>query len=179
MIFGILGPSYPTIHHMIDGHSRGAIGLRRLQDLDTDHARSLSSVPGRIRKMRPMMPDAYRHGLQLFNQGEFFETHEVLEDVWRAAPAEDRRFLQGLIQVAVALHHHSTGNLVGCRSVLARAWRNLSLYPTEYAGLDLAALLANLEQWRHALETGQSLPAPPHLVLRPSGRNPDPSSGRG
>jgi uncharacterized protein len=113
-----------------------------------------------------MDPDNYHHGLKLFNRGEFFEAHEVLEDVWRAAPSEDRCFLQGLIQVAVALHHHSTGNVVGCRSVLARACRNLSLYPPEYGGLDLAALLANLEQWRQALETGRAVPSLPKISLR-------------
>ena len=116
-----------------------------------------------------MNSDAYRHGLQLFNRGEFFEAHEVLEDVWRAAAIEDRRFLQGLIQIAVALHHHSTGNVTGCRSVLARACRNLSSYAPEYGGLDLAAVLAELDQWRQALETGHAVPSPPQLTLRRQG----------
>ena len=110
-----------------------------------------------------MNPDAYRRGLQLFNRGEFFEAHEILEDVWRAAPLEERRFLQGLIQVAVALHHHSTGNVTGCRSVLARACRNLSSYPSKYGGLDLAGLLATLELWRQALDAGLREPPVPIL----------------
>src|SRR5438874_12872865 len=68
----------------------------------------------------------FREGIKLFNSGEFFEAHEVLEDVWCAAPAAEKRFLQGLIQVAVALHHHSKENRVGARSLLARARCNLS-----------------------------------------------------
>ena len=55
----------------------------------------------------------FREGIKLFNSAEFFEAHEVLEDVWRGAPAAEKRFLQGLIQVAVALHHHSKENRVG------------------------------------------------------------------
>ena len=41
-------------------------------------------------------------GVELLNRGEFYDAHEVLEDVWRAAPEPERRFLQGLMQVAVA-----------------------------------------------------------------------------
>jgi uncharacterized protein len=91
---------------------------------------------------------AYQRGVELLNHGEFFAAHEVLEDVWRDAPEPDRKFLQGLIQVAVAFHHRSCGNLVGFRSVLARACRNLSSYPDVYRRVNLADLLSTLEQWR-------------------------------
>jgi len=109
--------------------------------------------------------DEFQHGIQLFNAANFFEAHEVLEEVWRAAPAPERKFLQGLIQVAVALHHHSRGNTVGCRSLLARASRNLSAYPVRHAGLDLTALFQTLQEWCAALEEGRSVPPPPKLEL--------------
>ncbi len=111
-----------------------------------------------------MSSDAYREGLRLFEEHSFFEAHEVLEDVWRAAPEPERKFLQGLIQVAVALHHHSRGNLVGCRSLLERARRNLSMYPTAHGGIDLAALVHSLDQCRAALDQGR--PFPPLHVIR-------------
>jgi predicted metal-dependent hydrolase len=38
--------------------------------------------------------EQYLRGLELFNRREFFEAHEALEDVWRAAPAADKKFLQ-------------------------------------------------------------------------------------
>ena len=41
-------------------------------------------------------------GVDLLNRGMFYDAHEVLEDAWRAAPEPERRFLQGLMQVAVA-----------------------------------------------------------------------------
>lgn len=116
---------------------------------------------------RRMSSDPYLEGLRLFNEHSFFEAHEALEDVWREAPEPERKFLQGLIQVAVALHHHSRGNQVGCRSLLDRARRNLSMYPKEHGGLDLAALLHALDQWRAALEQGHAAPPFPHLHARP------------
>jgi hypothetical protein len=107
----------------------------------------------------------YFEGIALFNQHSFFEAHEVLEDVWRAAPEPERKFLQGLIQVAVALHHHSRGNLVGCRSLLDRARRNLGTYPAEYGGVDLGGLLDSVDQWRDALHQGSPAPPLPHLRI--------------
>ena len=108
----------------------------------------------------------YRRGLALFNDEEFFDAHEVLEDVWRPAPEPERKFLQGLIQVAVGLHHHSRGNLVGCRSLLARAHRNLSLYPAVHQGVDLAGLRNALLDWTAALESNRPVPPLPKVRLR-------------
>jgi predicted metal-dependent hydrolase len=105
----------------------------------------------------------YKRGLELFNAGEFFDAHEVLEDVWRAAPAEEKKFLQGLIQLAVGLHHYSRGNLAGARSLLARGNRNLSAYPERHFGIDLALLRARVEQWVQALENNAPVPTAPRL----------------
>lgn len=110
---------------------------------------------------------AYQRGLELFNRGEFFDAHEVLEDVWRAAPVEEKKFLQGLIQVAVGLHHYSRGNLVGARSLLARAHRNLKTYPARHDGVDLAGLRMHVEQWIKALEESRAVPQLPRLDTRP------------
>ncbi|MBZ5509539.1 MAG: DUF309 domain-containing protein [Acidobacteriia bacterium] len=102
----------------------------------------------------------FQRGLTLFNAREYFDAHEVWEDVWRAAPVEEKKFLQGLIQVAVALHHHGRGNLDGARSLLARAQRNLQDYPDSFAGVNLAAVRAAITQFQRALDTGAPLTLP-------------------
>ncbi len=106
---------------------------------------------------------SYARGIRLFNQQEYFEAHEVLEDVWRAAPVNEKKFLQGLIQLAVALHHHSRGNAVGALSLIKRAANNLAAVPSESRGIHVAALLDALGQCASALERGQALPSLPHL----------------
>jgi len=110
-------------------------------------------------------PAEFRRGIDLINRGEFFDAHEVLEDVWRAASESERKFFQGLVQVAVGFHHHSRGNLMGCRSLLERAHRNLSAYPAHHEGLDLAALRQLLTDWCEALDHGDALPSFPKLQL--------------
>ena len=107
--------------------------------------------------------DLYTRGVELFNSSEFYEAHEVLEDVWRAEQGPHKVFLQGLIQVAVALHHHSTGNFVGCRSLLQRAARNLSSYPENYSNLNLTQFRRALVEWQKALDENRTVPPFPKL----------------
>ena len=111
--------------------------------------------------------DLYDRGIALFNSSEFYDAHEVLEDVWRAEQGPHKLFLQGLIQVAVAFHHHSTGNIVGCRSLLKRAERNLSSYPENYFNLDLAPFRASISAWQVALDENSPVPPAPKLELLP------------
>jgi hypothetical protein len=88
-------------------------------------------------------------GIALFNSGRFFDAHEVLEDVWRLVPRDSpsKVHFQGLVQVAVAFHHQTTGNLVGARSVLARALRNLRGADATFPQLDLARLRDQCQHW--------------------------------
>ncbi|HMK28426.1 MAG TPA: DUF309 domain-containing protein [Terriglobales bacterium] len=112
----------------------------------------------------------YLHGIGLFNSGHYFDAHEVLEEVWRAGGAEEKKFLQGLIQVAVALHHHSTGNLAGACSLIARGRRNLEAYPPRYGGIELRRFLNLLRLCEEALQGEGLLPAAPLIsrTARPS-----------
>jgi predicted metal-dependent hydrolase len=110
----------------------------------------------------------FSKGLDLFNRAHFFDAHEVLEDVWRSVPdnrPDDqpvdqpmRRHLQGMVQLAVAFHHESTGNNVGAHSVLERALRNLNGAEHSLPNVDLDRLRADLAPWRRYLE-GQQVAA--------------------
>ena len=111
----------------------------------------------------------YVHGIALFNQGRFFDAHEVLEEVWRAAPKEEKKIWQGLVQVAVALHHYSTGNRVGMRSVLVRAMNNLDGHPRDFHGVHIARLLKLLAQWLDAFDNDRPLPSLPQIEVAERG----------
>ena len=100
--------------------------------------------------------EGYQRGIRLFNAREFYDAHEVWEDVWRESHGMEKKFLQGLIQAAVALHHHSTGNVVGACSLVERARRNLAGCPEEFAGIRVGELLAALGEWRAGLVAGEA-----------------------
>ena len=93
-------------------------------------------------------------GVDLFNRAHFFDAHEELEDVWRSVPHDcpSRQHIQGMVQLAVAFHHESTGNRTGARSVLARALRNLDGADVSFPELDLARLRAELACWQRYLD---------------------------
>jgi predicted metal-dependent hydrolase len=99
-------------------------------------------------------PSDFREGLELFNTARFFEAHEVLEDLWRGLPGDrpSRKHLQGLVQMAVAFHHWTTGNIEGSRSVLERALRNLTAAESSLPDIDLGRLRSEAEAWLRYLE---------------------------
>ncbi len=86
-------------------------------------------------------------GVRLFNQGRFFEAHEVWEELWKPSTGETRVLYQGLIQAAAALHHAMRGNRAGARSLWAKAKVKLELCPERYRGLSIASLRAQLEDY--------------------------------
>ena len=109
-----------------------------------------------------------RRGVALFNSGHFFDAHEALEDVCREAPRHSRlrRHLQGLVQLAVAFHHESTGNRVGARSVLERALRNVEGAEESLPDVDWEGLRSSLKPWREYLAEARrklGVPSPPKL----------------
>jgi uncharacterized protein len=102
-------------------------------------------------------------GLELIRRGEYFAAHEVLEDVWREAPAEERDFYQGLVHVAVAWYQAGRGRRIGCERQLEKAERRLSPYAPAHRGVDLDALLAHVRTARVVVASGSLRLEPPEL----------------
>ena len=106
---------------------------------------------------------ASRHleqGVALIRAGDYFAAHEELEIAWRAAPAEERDFYQGLVHVAVAWYQAGRGRRIGTERQLAKAVRRLTPFAPAHRGLQLDPLLAQLRRLR---EQG-SLDLPPPVL---------------
>ena len=84
-------------------------------------------------------------GVELMRAERWFDAHEALEDEWRAAPAAERDFLQGLVHVTVAWHHAANGNRPGTERQLAKAARRLAPYAPEHRGVDVSRILGQVE----------------------------------
>ena len=101
----------------------------------------------------------YLAGIEHFNQCDFFEAHEVWEDLWKDVEGEPRKFYQGLIQVAVCLHHFGNGNIRGAKKLYHSSRAYLEAYGARYAGLDIARLLSQLEACcREILDSQEEFP---------------------
>lgn len=131
----------------------------------------------------PALTTALRKGALLFNHHLFFEVHEVLEAQWMKETRDERRFLQGLIQVAVAFYHLGNRNLRGALSLLQDGLAKLTPYQPAFLGVELREFVADLEAYRAALArlTPGEVPqfraeAIPRLRLSGSGRSGEGSS---
>jgi predicted metal-dependent hydrolase len=93
------------------------------------------------------LPTQYLRGIELFNAGRFFESHEAFEEIWLKAEGTERDFLHALIQTAAALHHLRRGNQTGAKSVFERARRKFKSLPPIVMKLDTVALAQELEQF--------------------------------
>ena len=91
-------------------------------------------------------------GIRQFNDCRFWDAHESWEQLWLEAESEMHRFLQGLIQAAVALHHFERGNLKGARYLYRISRRRLEACGEAFWGLDLRGLRAALGECFAELE---------------------------
>jgi len=89
--------------------------------------------------------ELYREGLRLFNEEDFFECHEVLEELWSETQGDERKFLQGLIQAAVGLFHFGNENFGGARKLYTTARQKLEPFGNEYMGIALGRFLADFQ----------------------------------
>jgi len=94
-------------------------------------------------------PDAMaallREGVQLFNDAEYLEAHEVLEELWESGFGESADFYKGLLQASIALHHFQRGNLDGARKLYRGHRRYLATYLPSHQGLAVSQLLEDMQ----------------------------------
>ncbi len=109
----------------------------------------------------------YQQGIEHFNRGEYFDSHEVWEELWIDTEGEDRRFYQGLIQAAVALYHLENGNVVGSRKLLESSAGYLAAYGPSHCGLEIDAFLRGVRECFNE-NVDRRAATPGNLVKRPT-----------
>jgi predicted metal-dependent hydrolase len=115
-----------------------------------------------------MARDYFQEGIDLFNQGRFFECHEAWEQVWNRSRGEEKLAIQGLIQAAVAILHLERGNREGAKSLYAKARAKLDPLPFNFKGIELSQLREELREFFALAFDSQAdaLPRRPRLRRR-------------
>ncbi len=102
---------------------------------------------------------------QLLDEGLPFQAHEVLEEMWKSCPAEQRSGWQGLAQLAVAITHNHRGNVRGARLLLDKARANLSAGISALPNpIDQNGVLAWLDSAQHELNKKETALQPLKLI---------------
>ncbi len=98
---------------------------------------------------RKLLEKSIDEGIKLFNSREFFEAHEIWEEQWQQEEGDERRLLQGLIQVAAGLYKLQVGMPSGTHKLLIKAVEHLKQVPREkHYNIDLLPLIESAEYWR-------------------------------
>lgn len=108
-------------------------------------------------------------GIDHFNRQEYFDAHEVWEDLWHKSAGAEAGFLKGLIQAAVALYHLHRGNRAGGGRLFASGRAYMLAADAPGWGLDVPGFWREMEAYFAArLGEGAELPPVPRLN-RPRG----------
>jgi predicted metal-dependent hydrolase len=97
---------------------------------------------------------AVERGVRLFNRGRYLAAQELWETAWREAPADDRAFLEGLVQLAGSLHLRTRcGAERGAVHLLSQALVLFEECRPAAHGVDVDALIAEFSEYLEWLRT--------------------------
>ena len=98
----------------------------------------------------------YTGFFELFNQGKFFEAHEVLEHIWlKDKHGANGNFYKGLIQLAGAFVHLQKNRLRPAAALFKLALTNLEKYPRLHESLNVATTCELARKWLEEVERGR------------------------
>ena len=91
------------------------------------------------------MASLFQKGLVEYEKGDYFEAHEAWEDLWSDYNFSDRKFIQGLIQLAVSFVHMRNENLTGAQNLLKKCQQKFSEYNGIHREINVDELKSNIE----------------------------------
>ena len=117
---------------------------------------------------QPLSPLAL-HGLELFNNGEYFEAHEALEHAWNEDDTPGRELYRAILQVAVAYLQIERRNYNGALKMFLRLRQWIDPLPETCRGVDVAQLRSDSRRvYDELLALGRSRIAEfDHSLFRP------------
>ena len=102
------------------------------------------------------MDGRLRQGIDLFNGGKFFESHQAFEEFYQDSAAENKPFLEGLIGLAAAFRlfrdFHETK---GPARMIYQALIRLENYQPSFLNIDVDGLCRSAEAWAKSAEAGK------------------------
>ena len=106
------------------------------------------------------MDGRLREAIGLFNQGKFFDCHEVLEGFYQETGEENKPFLEGLIQLAAALRLFCDfGEIRGPVRMIYQALIRFENYRPDFLQIRVRELCQAAEAWAKTAEAAGAKPS--------------------
>lgn len=101
-----------------------------------------------------------------FNEGDYFECHEILEDIWFDVRDDSRDLYQGLLHAAVAFYHLTKkNNFKGTLVQINKALAKLDKYGDIYQEINLEKLKGSLKRISLKLKKKEVPKRLPKIIL--------------
>ena len=110
----------------------------------------------------------FKEAISIFNNGEFYKCHDLLEDIWYEVRDDSRNFYQGLIHLAVGLHHLTVKkNVTGGIAQLDKAVKKLTPYRPQFEGVELEKIITKIKRIIAAIkkDNNYKLKSLPKIIL--------------
>lgn len=107
-------------------------------------------------------------GIEEFNQRLFFECHETLEEIWLEDHGNDRKFYQGIIQIAAGYFKWEQGVPAGAIKLWRTGLEKIQAYGPVHLGINLESLVEEVNKNLAELESFQQTGGPSPLLDIPS-----------
>jgi predicted metal-dependent hydrolase len=114
------------------------------------------------------MDEFLQRGIRFFNNQEFFECHETLEEAWGPERGQRRVFLQALIHLAVGFYHCERNNPEGASRQVRKGLRKLAAHLPYCEGIDTGRLFREASAALENIEAGMAVNGYPQIHVAPS-----------
>jgi hypothetical protein len=104
-------------------------------------------------------------GIDEFNQRLFFECHETLEEIWLEEHGEDRKFYQGIIQIAAGYFKWQQGVPAGAFKLWRTGLEKIEPYGPAHLGIQVDLLVDAVKLNLAELEAARQSGAAPALDI--------------
>ena len=95
--------------------------------------------------------------MKLFNSRQWYQAHDVFEEIWHETGGPERQLIQGILQVAVAQVHLENSNTNGATILYGEALGRLKRYQLNNLGLDIVGLCKCISRRLEFLQIGNDL----------------------
>ena len=106
-----------------------------------------------ILEAMPDSPPEWLQGITEFNAGSYYACHDTLEALWMDSIDPDKKFYQGVLQIAVACYHLHNRNWKGAVILLGEGISRLPYYQPVYAGIDVSKLIRDSSNLLRTLQS--------------------------
>lgn len=100
--------------------------------------------------------DNFAKGIKFFNEGNYFEAHEIWEEQWRSIEkSSEKYFIQGLIMVAVALYHYKRKNYTGTSRLIEKGIHLLKEFKELKMKIDIDDFLKKIGMFQEKFKSSR------------------------